>query len=162
MDNSILYGLRNPAMTEDIGMTMVERQFPTNITPLGYTPANVTNKSAYFNQPYNDTFEQNGGMAPSKRDREKSVAKKILVGLGVAALAFFGLRKGVKGIKNGFEYVKNIFKGGKKSVTPPATPKTSSVKNIFTKGKNFVVDVFSKCKNWIINIFNKIKSKISP
>ncbi|MBO6256510.1 hypothetical protein J6N69_00540 [bacterium] len=162
MDNSILYGLRNPAMTDDIGMSMIERQFPTNITPLGYTPSDVTNKSAYFNQPYNDTFEQNGSKALSKRDREKSLIKKILVGLGVAALAFFGLRKGVKGIKSGFEYVKNIFKSGKKSVTPPTAPKTSSVKNIFTKGKDFVVNVFSKCKNWIINIFNKIKTKISP
>ena len=162
MDNSILYGLRNPAMTDDIGMTMIERQFPTNITPLGYTPGNVTNTSAYFNQPYADTFDPNGGTAQTKRQKEYSTIKKVLVGLGVAALAFIGYKKGVKGIKKGWEALKNLFKGGKTPTPASVTTVKTPIKNIFTKGKNMVISVYSKCKNWIINIFNKIKTKISP
>ncbi len=154
MDNSILYGLRNPAMTEDIGMSMIERQYPTNITPLGYTPANVTNKSAYFEQPYADTFQ-------TKREKEYSIIKKVLVGLGVVALGILGLRKGTKGIKNAYNYVKNLFKGGKTTPVTP-TPSTGSVKKIFTKCKNIVINLFNKGKNCIINLFNKIKTKISP
>lgn len=154
MDNSILYGLRNPAMTEDIGMSMIERQYPTNITPLGYTPANATNRSVYFEQPYADTFQ-------TKREREHSTIKKVLVGLGVVALGILGIRKGTKGIKSAYNYVKNLFKGGKPAPVTP-TPSTGSVKNVFTKCKNVVVNVFNKGKNGIISLFNKIKTKISP
>lgn len=156
MDNSILYGLRNPAMTEDIGMSMIERQYPTNITPLGYTPANITNKSAYFEQPYADTFQ-------TKREKEYSTIKKVLVGLGVVALGILGIRKGTKGIKNAYSYIKNLFKGGKPAPTSATpTPGTGSVKNVFTKCKNVVVNVFNKGKNGITSLFNKIKTKISP
>ena len=127
MDNSIIYGLRNPAMTEDIGMSMIERQYPTNITPLGYTPANITNKSAYFEQPYADTFQ-------TKQQKEHSAFKKILVGLGLVALGIFGYKKGSKYIKKAYNYV------------------APHIKNVFTKGKNIVV-----------NLINKIKpKKVSP
>ena len=155
MDNSILYGLKNPAMTDDIGMTMIERQYPTNITPLGYTTANVTNKSAYYEQPHADTFQ-------TRREKEYSTIKKVLVGLAITALGIFGIRKGSKGIKNAYDYVKNLFKGGKPAPVASA-PSTLSVKKVFTKCKNLIVNMFNKGKNGITNLFNKIKTqKVSP
>lgn len=164
MDNNIIYGFRNPSMSEDIGMSMIERQYPTNITPLGYTPNNVTNKSAYFEQPDSDTFVQNGGIVQSKRDKEYSVIKKVLVGLGVIALGFFAYKKGIKGIKNAYKYVKNLFTKGATSKT---TAKTSG--GIFDKCKkgyeyvkNHVKNLYTKSKNGISNLFNKIKPKVSP
>lgn len=133
MENSILYGFRNPAMAEDIGMTMVERQYPTTITPLGYTPGNVTNRSSYYDHIYNDTFELNGGIPESKRNKEYSAFKKILVGLGLVALGVLGYKKGWKGIKAGYEWT-----------------------------KNHLSDLYTKSKAGIINLYNKVKTKISP
>ena len=126
MDNSILYGLRNPSMTEDIGMSLIERQYQTQITPLGYTPANVTNKSAYFNQPYADTFQ-------TKREKEHSTLKKILIGLGLVAVGVFAYKKGLQGIKKAYNYIEQN-----------------------------ASDIFSKSKNAITNLYTKIKTKVSP
>lgn len=159
MDNSIIYGFRNPAMTEDIGMSMIERQFPTNITPLGYTPNNVTNKSAYYNQPYADTFQ-------TKQQKEHSAFKKILVGLGLVALGFFAYKKGTKGIKEFYDtHIKTLFKKGTKS--EPLKTATSGIFDKCKKGyecvKNYVIDLYNKTKNGISNLFNKIKpKKVSP
>ena len=126
MDNSILYGLRNPAMTDDIGMTMIERQFPTNINTMSYGFADGTAPQINNGQPQTDTYQ-------TKQQKEYSTIKKILVGLGVAALGIFGFKKGTKYVKQAFNYI---------------APKTQSL--------------FTKCKNGISNIFNKIKNKISP
>lgn len=155
MDNSIVYGFRNPAMTEDIGMSMIERQYPTVITPLGYTPGNVTNKSAYFNQPYADTFQ-------TKREKEYSTIKKVLVGLGLAALGIFTYKKGTKGIKNIYNNIKNLFKGGKTAAPTVATTGKGTIKKVFNKCKNIIVNVFNKGKNFVKKIFTKVKTKVSP
>lgn len=115
MDNSILYGLRNPAMTDDIGMTMIERQFPTTISPINPMPSDggMINPG----QPLADTYQ-------SKRQKEYSIIKKVLVGLVVLALGIFGLKKGSKLVKQAYNYVK-------------------------TNAKPF----YQKCKNFIKNIF---------
>ena len=157
MDNSIIYGLRNPAMTDDIGMCMIERQYPTMITPWGYTPGNVTNKSAYFEQPYADTFQ-------TKRDKEYSTIKKVLVGLSIVALGLLGLKRGVKGIKDGYKYVKNLFTKGSGSKTVAASTGSilSGVKNGYVYVKNNAKNIFTKGKNVVSSLFNKVKTKISP
>ena len=126
MDNSILYGLRNPAMTDDIGMSMIERQFPTTMTSMSYVPADSPLPQINNGQPKADTYQ-------AKREKEYSTIKKILVGLGVAALGIFGLKKGSKYVKQAYDYI------------------APHVKNIFTKGQNFVS-----------NLYNKIKIKVSP
>lgn len=115
MDNSVLYGLRNPAMTDDIGMTMIERQFPTTISSMNYIPADGTRINP--GQPWSDTYQ-------SKRQKEYSVIKKVLIGLGVLALGIFGYKKGSKYVKQAYNYVK-------------------------TNAKPF----YQKCKNFIKNIF---------
>lgn len=166
MDNSIIYGFRNPAMTEDIGMSMIERQFPTNITPLGYTPNNVTNKSGYFEQPYADTYEQNGVIPISKRDKEYSVIKKVLAGLAVIALGIFAYKKGVSGMKEFYKtHIKTLFTKGAES--KPAKTAASGIFDKCKKGyeyvKNYAKDLYTKSKNGILNLFNKIKpKKVSP
>ena len=164
MDNSIIYGFRNPSMSEDIGMSMIERQYPTNITPLGYTPNNVTNKSAYYNQPYGDTFMQNGEIPQSKRDKENSVIKKVLAGLCVIALGFFAYKKGIKSIKNAYQYVKDFFTKGGTSKTTATT--SGGIFDKCKKGyefiKNHAKNLYTKSKNGISNLFNKIKPKVSP
>ena len=126
MDNSISYGLRNPAMTDDIGMTMIERQFPTTISPYSYGFTDGTTPQINNGQPQTDTYQ-------TKRQKEYGTIKKILIGLGIAAAAVFGFKKGAKYIKQGYNYVKN------------------------NSGS-----WLSKCKNSISNIYSKIKNKISP
>ena len=166
MENSIIYGFRNPAMSEDIGMSMIERQFPTNITPLGYTPNNVTNKSAYYEQPYADTYEQNGVIPQNKGGKGTSVIKKVLAGLCVIALGLFAYKKGAKGIKEFYDtHVGTLFTKGAGS--KPAKTATSGIFDKCKKGyeyiKNHVSNIFIKSKNGILNLFNKIKpKKVSP
>ncbi len=126
MDNSILYGLRNPAMTDDIGMSMIERQYPTTITTSSYGFADGTAPKINNGQPQTDTYQ-------TKRQKEYSTIKKVLLGLGAAALGLFAFKKGSKLIKKGYNYIKTN-----------ASP------------------AFDKCKNFISNIFSKIKNKISP
>ncbi len=126
MDNSILYGLRNPAMTDDIGMSMIERQFPTTISSTNYIPADGTVPKFNNGQLNADTYQ-------SKKEKEYGIIKKVLIGLGVAALGIFGFKKGAKYVKQGLSYIKNN-----------------------------AGSWWNTCKNSVINIFSKIKTKISP
>jgi len=158
MENSIIYGLRNPVITEDIGMSMIERQYPTNITPLGYTPNNLTNKSGYFEQSYADTFQ-------TKREKEYSAIKKVLIGLGLTALGIFAYKKGVKGIKELYNNAKDLFTKGVKS--EGAKVSAGGIADKSKKGyayvKNNLKDLYIKGKNVITNLINKIKpKKVSP
>lgn len=158
MENSIIYGLRNPAMTDDIGMTMIERQYPTNITPIGYVPADVTNRSIINAGPNSDIFQ-------TKRQKEYSAFKKILVGLGALALGIFAYKKGVKGIKELFKNAKDLFTQGTKSESAKIT--AGGITNKCKKGyeyiKKHIKDFYTEGKNVITNLINKIKpQKVSP
>lgn len=119
MDNSILYGLRNPAMTDDIGMSMIERQYPTTIDNMSYGFADGTAPKINNGQPSKDTYQ-------TKREKEYSAIKKILIGLGVVALGALGLKFGYKYIKKGYE-----------NIAP-------QVKDIFSKVKKNFTDLFNK------------------
>lgn len=121
MDNSILYGLRNPAMTDDIGMSMIERQFPTNITPSSYGFADGTAPQINNGQPKTDTYQ-------TKREKEYSTIKKVLAVLGVIAL-------GVLGITIGSKYAKKAYK----NIAP-------QIENTYKKCQKGISDLFNKIK----------------
>ena len=124
MDNSVIYGLRNPAMTDDIGMTMIERQFPTTIDSMSYGFADGTAPKINNGQPNADTYQ-------SKRQKEYNTIKQVLIGLGVVALGIFGFKKGAKYIRQGYNYVKN------------------NSGTLFNNCKDFITNIFSKIKNKI-------------
>ena len=123
MDNSILYGLRNPAMTDDIGMTMIERQYPTVLSPINHLTVDgkpIINSG----QPESDLYQ-------TKRQKEYSVIKKVLAVFGVIALGVFGYKKGVKGLTQAYNYV------------------TSKSSSFFTGLKNGIKNVYAKIKTKI-------------
>lgn len=126
MDNSILYGLRNPAMTDDIGMTMIERQFPTPIGPTSYVPADGNVPQINNGQPNSDIYQ-------TKKEKEYSTIKKILLALGAIGLGIFGFKKGAKWVSKSYNYIK-----------------TNSG------------SLITKCKDFVKNTYSKIKTKISP
>ena len=80
MDQSIQYNLRNPAMVEDIGYSMINQMYPTMSTDIPYagTPA-LSGTQINAGQPSKDTFK------PSKAQRESNFISKVLL-LGAVAL----------------------------------------------------------------------------
>ncbi len=120
MDNSILYGLRNPAMTDDIGMSMIERQFPTTMNSMTYVPADGSLPQINNGQPQSDIYQ-------NKRKKEYSLIKKILLGIGAVAL-------GIIGIKTGPKIYNKI---------------ASKVPNLISKCKTGIINLFNKIKTKI-------------
>lgn len=81
MDQSIQYNLRNPAMVEDIGYSMINQMYPTMSTDMPYAGGVPTLPGTQINpgQPTRDTFK------PSKAQRESNFISKVLL-LGAVAL----------------------------------------------------------------------------
>ncbi|MBP3820953.1 hypothetical protein J6G99_04840 [bacterium] len=101
MDGSIQYNLRNPAITDDIGMSMIERQFPSTINAITGVP-NFDIKDVKINngQPQTDNYK-----GKSKKDKKESHwIRNSLIGSGAIGLAALGFFKG----KSIFAAVKNF------------------------------------------------------
>ncbi len=80
MDQSIQYNLRNPAMVEDIGYSMINQMYPTMSTDIPYAGAPALSGTQINpGQPSKDTFK------PSKAQRESNFISKVLL-LGAVAL----------------------------------------------------------------------------
>ncbi len=97
MDNSALYGLRNPAFTDDIGMTMINRQFPSNIDSITGCSFNADLENLKINpgQPGEDTYN-------NKPNKKKSGWKNFLLGSAIAtglAAVGYALFKKVPAVK---------------------------------------------------------------
>lgn len=120
MDYSVLYGLRNPAFTDDYAMSMFEKQFPTNINPSNGFLDPLTSK-INPGQPGSDVFQ-------SKQQKEYSLIKKALVVLGLAGVALLGIKIVPKYIKSAASKVMNSVKSGFSKIS-------DSFKNIFHKIK---------------------------
>lgn len=98
MFDSSSYNLSNPAFTDDIGMSNMNRMLPMAPATFaggtyfqGITGTRINGKLS------NDIYQ------PTRKQRDKSIFKKILLGAGVIAasvLCFKGGKKAVKWIKN--------------------------------------------------------------
>lgn len=164
MDESIRYNLRNPAFSDDIGYSMINRMYPGMVNPITGAPdLQIGNVNINVGQPQEDTYEN------SQKSKDNDKIKKLLVGVGGLALAIFGFKKGklivnfVKGLfKNGIKLpsgkkiLNNIKAFGTniidkvKNITPKFKSSASSVsgkaKNIFSKAKDFIVKNLKKIK----------------
>ncbi|MDY6310713.1 MAG: YtxH domain-containing protein [Cyanobacteriota bacterium] len=104
MDNSVLYGLRNPAFTEDYPMSIIGKQFATNIDPidgLGSYNTSPINPG----QPQKDIFQ-------SKKQKEYSAIKKVAFGLGAIGAAALGIKFAPKAGKAVFNKIAGVAKKG--------------------------------------------------
>ena len=101
MDNSVLYGLRNPAFTDDIRMSMFDRQFPLFIDEITGTPAtDLYNHKINNGNPPKDEFDNR-----NKKSKKVPTWAKVLLGGAVVAAGVFACCK-IKPVANFF---KNIY-----------------------------------------------------
>ena len=129
MDESIKYNLRNPAFTDDIGYSMINRMYPGTVNPItGTADSQIGNVNLNSGQPQQDTYEK------TQKSKDNDKIKKLLVGVGGVVLAILGFKKG-KLIVN---FVKGLFKNG---------IKLPSAKNILNNVKNFGTNIIDKVKN---------------
>lgn len=164
MDDSIKFNLRNPALTDDIGYSMINRMYPGTVNPITGTIDNSLGDVNFNNgQPAEDMFKQ------SQKDADKQKFSKLLVGAVAVIAALFVFKKSSK-LSN---FASGLLK--KTGINTAGTKILTKVKNIFSKGengaKNFgekaksitsnfadkVKNTFGKSKNSIIDIFKKIK-----
>lgn len=108
MNSSAAYGLSNPAFTDDIGMTMINRQFPTQLDPVtgtidGGNPGNIKINPG---QPDKDTYSKSS-------EKKTPVWKKVLITTGIlTGLSAIGyaLFKKVPAVKNAITNIITKFK----------------------------------------------------
>lgn len=105
MFNSSSYNLSNPGLTEDIGINNLNRMLPFTFAGGSFYPGitgtmNGTRINGHLD---NDLYQ------PTRKERDKSIIKKILVGTGLLAagvLCFKGCKKAVHFVKNMFHKTK--------------------------------------------------------
>lgn len=109
VDSSVQYGLTNPAFTDDIGLKNLDKMLPmapgTFYGGIGYIPGVTGTMSGtrIQGQLSNDIYQ------PTRKERDKSMFKKILAGTGIiiaSVLCFKGAKKVVNLIKNMFHKTK--------------------------------------------------------
>ena len=78
MDQSVFYNLRNPAMVEDIGYSMINQMYPTTVGENAIAPSAML-PGAKINpgQPKKDSYESD------KVKRERGIIGKILLLAGL-------------------------------------------------------------------------------
>lgn len=111
MNNSFMYGLTNPAFTEDIFQAGLNTMYPCNMDYLsGLTQYGITGN---LGQPLHDYY------MPSKQKKEYNFLKSLLVGGAAVGLSYFGLKKGTNIVKTTLgkakNFIKNLFKRKKTS-----------------------------------------------
>jgi hypothetical protein len=80
--------LAHPFFSEDIGMSMMKRMYPTTIDPLYGPDLYMSGVTMNPGQPLADSYET------PKQKREGNILKTIAAGLILAGLGFFGIKKG--------------------------------------------------------------------
>ncbi len=163
MDESIKYNLRNPAFTDDIGYSMINRMYPTSINPMSGTIDNQLGDVKLNNgQPEQDSYQK------TKRDSDKEIFKKLLIGGAAVVLAIFGFKKG----KSLLSKIKGLFKGTNnisgqtvtKNVKGLGAKIGAKLKGLWTKIKSVtsnpvskVKNAFTSAKNFVLNNIKKLK-----
>ena len=98
MNQSIQYNLRNPAFLDDIGFSMIEKQYPccegelSGVSKFGKSGITINN-----GQPNQDEFN-------SSKTKKKSLLKKFVITGAIIGLGIFALKKG----KNAISGAKNL------------------------------------------------------
>ena len=163
MDESIKYNLRNPAFTDDIGYSMINRMYPSSVNPMSGTIDNQLGDVKLNNgQPEQDSFQK------TKRDSDKEIFKKLLLGGAAVILAIFGFKKG----KSLISKLKGLFSGGNNISGKTITNNVkgfgakigAKLKSFWTKIKSAtsnpiskVKNAFTNAKNFVLNNIKKIK-----
>lgn len=165
MDESIRYNLRNPAFTDDIGYSMINRMYPGVIDPLtGTVNSQIGDVNINLGQPQQDSYEN------TQKSADKEKFKKILIyGAGIALL-IFGFKKGkalINLVKGLFSKSGNASTSGKSLLGKAKNLGANilnKVKNLGTKAKSGlsnpldkVKNAFGKVKDFTVKIFKKIK-----
>lgn len=96
LDNSVYYGLQNPAFTKDIGYGMIDAMYPctADIDPVSGTVETLpVDAAAGINngQPASDVFQSGNKNNPTKKHTLRNIL--LLSGAAIAALAGFKFRK---------------------------------------------------------------------
>ena len=109
MDQSIQYNLRNPAFLDDIGYSMIDKQFPI-IDPniIGQNPLNNPNVKINNGQPAQDEFNN------SDKKKNKSLFKKALIIGAIVGLGILGIKKGKSILKSCKNFITKAIKRFKK------------------------------------------------
>lgn len=102
MFDSSMYGLSNPALTEDIGLANLNRTLPM---AGGYFPGITgTMDNVKLRGPLSsDTLEN------TQKQKDKKTWKTILTVAGLTILGAFGFKYGKKGISACWDGLKNLF-----------------------------------------------------
>lgn len=111
IDNSAMYNLTNPALTEDICESYFGKMMPMPPASFGggsYIPGvtGTMNGTRIQGSLKKDTYEK------TRHEKDMSVIKKLLIGaaaIGAGILCFKGGKKVVAGIKNLFTKIKGKF-----------------------------------------------------
>lgn len=111
IDNSAMYNLTNPALTEDICESYFGQMMPMPSASFGggtYIPGvtGTMNGTKIQGNIKRDTYEK------PKQEKDMSIMKKFLIGaaaIGAGLLCFKGGKKVVAGIKNLFAKIKGKF-----------------------------------------------------
>lgn len=112
MENSASYNLTNPAFTEDIGLSNLNRMLPMAPASFGagmYVPGITGTMSGTRINGHltNDIYQ------PTRKQRDIANFKKIFIAAGAViagVLCFKGGKKIFKGITNLFDKIKTKFK----------------------------------------------------
>lgn len=97
-DNSIMYGLRNPAFTEDLGMSMVNQMFPIPPGPMGVYPMMMP-PGQLRGQLNVDTFNSS-----QRETKDNKIFKRIALGFAALIGTIAGFKYGGKIV----QFVKNF------------------------------------------------------
>lgn len=112
VDTSAQYGLTNPAFTEDIGLSNLDKMLPmapASFGGMGYIPGITGTMSGtkIKGQLTNDIYQ------PTRKEQDKSLFKKLFATAGIiiaGVLCYKGAKKIIPAIKNLFQKIKTKFK----------------------------------------------------
>lgn len=122
MDESIRYNLRNPAFSEDICTSQINRMFPC-VQDSGYNISGMPTGVNFNNgQPTTDKYQP-------RSQKDKALIKKLLIGAGILALGGFAFGT-VKGL---FSSAKTILEKGFGGLKGKITSSGSKIKGFFGK-----------------------------
>jgi len=113
MFDSSVYGLSNPALTEDIGMAMFKRQFPCIVDSMGFPTTDISKIKLNSGQPENDTVEKQ-----NNKKNKRSWLKNLLIGGATAVVGLLAIYKG-KSILNAVKtYGSKVYNFIKNKISP--------------------------------------------
>lgn len=132
LNNSVYYGLNNPAFTNDVAGAMLEMMYPYSLDKVSGTVDMMPIEAAQLmniGQPAQDKYQTNPDNKELKRDKQEKVLKNILIGaavLGISALGYFKFKAPV------LKVINKVTTGTKNLYTNVAT----GSKNLWNKFTN--------------------------